>query len=59
MKLEDVKVLTQQALAQSMGTDYMDQHGYLEGIPAENSLISGVILTNSGQPKNLQRQLFL
>lgn len=35
MKLEDVKVLTQQALAQSMGKDYMEQHGYLEGIPAE------------------------
>ena len=35
MKLEDVKVLTQQALAQSMGNDYMTQNGYLEGIPAE------------------------
>ena len=35
MKLEDVKVLTQQALAQSMGKSYMQQNGYLEGIPAE------------------------
>lgn len=35
MKLEDVKVLTQQALAQSMGKDYMEQNGYLKGIPAE------------------------
>lgn len=35
MKLEDVKVLTQQIVAQSMGQDYMTQHGYLESIPAD------------------------
>ena len=36
MKLNDVKVLTQQMIAQSMGETYMTQHGYLEGIPADN-----------------------
>jgi len=35
MKLEDVKVLTQQMVAQSLGQTYMEQNGYLTGIPTE------------------------
>ena len=35
MQLQDVKVLTQMAVAQTMGHEYMTQNGYLTEIPAE------------------------
>lgn len=35
MQLQDVKVLTQMAVAQTMGHEYMTQNGYLTEIPAD------------------------
>lgn len=38
MKLNDVKTLVHQAVAQALGESYMSEHGYLEAIPA-NALV--------------------
>lgn len=57
MKLEDVKVLTQQALAQSMGKDYMEQHGYLEGIPAEKLIDIGRDIDELGTTEKFTKAL--
>lgn len=57
MKLEDVKVLTQQALAQSMGKDYMTQNGYLEGIPAEKLIDIGKDIENMGTTEKYTKAL--
>ena len=57
MKLEDVKVLTQQALAQSMGTDYMVQNGYLEGIPAEKLVDIGTDIEDMGATERYTKAL--
>lgn len=57
MKLEDVKVLTQQALAQSMGKDYMSQNGYLEGIPAEKLVDIGKDIENMGTTEKFTKAL--
>lgn len=57
MKLEDVKVLTQQALAQSMGKDYMDQKGYLEGIPAEKLIDIGRDIDELGTTEQFTKAL--
>lgn len=47
MKLEDVKVLTQQMVAQSLGQTYMEQNGYLEGIPTEKLVDVGRDVTDT------------
>lgn len=47
MRLEDVTELTRQALAQSMGKEYMTEHGYLENIPAEKLIDIGKDIVNS------------
>lgn len=57
MKLEDVKVLTQQALAQSMGKDYMTQNGYLEGIPAEKLVDIGKDIESMGTTEKYTKAL--
>lgn len=57
MKLEDVKVLTQQALAQSMGKDYMEQKGYLEGIPAEKLIDIGRDIDELGTTEKFTKAL--
>lgn len=57
MKLEDVKVLTQQALAQSMGKDYMTQNGYLEGIPAEKLVDIGEDIEAMGTTEKFTKSL--
>lgn len=57
MKLEDVKVLTQQALAQSMGKDYMEQNGYLEGIPAEKLVDIGRDIDELGTTEKFTKAL--
>ena len=57
MKLEDVKVLTQQALAQSMGKDYMTQNGYLEGIPAEKLVDIGKDIEDMGTTEKYTKAL--
>ena len=57
MKLEDVKVLTQQALAQSMGKDYMQQNGYLEGIPAEKLVDIGKDIEDMGTTEKYTKAL--
>lgn len=49
MKLNDVKVLTQQMIAQSMGETYMTQHGYLEGIPADKLVDVGKDVLDTDQ----------
>lgn len=49
MKLEDVKVLTQQMIAQSMGQTYMEQNGYLEEIPTEKLVDVGKDVTDTDQ----------
>lgn len=35
MLIKDVKTITQEIIAQIMGKEYMEQKGYLEGIPAD------------------------
>ena len=57
MKLEDVKVLTQQALAQSMGKDYMTQNGYLDGIPAEKLVDIGTDIEDMGATEKYTKAL--
>lgn len=57
MKLEDVKILTQQALAQSMGKDYMEQNGYLEGIPAEKLIDIGRDIDELGTTEKFTKAL--
>lgn len=57
MKLEDVKVLTQKALAQSMGKDYMEQNGYLEGIPAEKLIDIGRDVEEMGTTEKFTKAL--
>ena len=57
MKLEDVKVLTQQALAQSMGKDYMTQNGYIEGIPAEKLVDIGKDIEDMGTTEKFTKAL--
>ena len=57
MKLEDVKVLTQQALAQSMGKSYMQQNGYLEGIPAEKLIDIGRDIDELGTTEKFTKAL--
>lgn len=57
MKLEDVKVLTQQALAQSMGHSYMEQNGYLEGIPAEKLVDIGRDIADMGTTEKYTKAL--
>lgn len=57
MKLEDVKMLTQQALAQSMGKDYMEQNGYLEGIPAEKLIDIGRDIDELGTTEKFTKAL--
>lgn len=57
MKLEDVKVLTQQALAQSMGKEYMEQNGYLEGIPAEKLIDIGRDIDELGTTEKFTKAL--
>lgn len=57
MKLEDVKVLTQQALAQSMGKDYMEQNGYLDGIPAEKLIDIGRDIDELGTTEKFTKAL--
>lgn len=57
MKLGDVKVLTQQALAQSMGKDYMEQNGYLEGIPAEKLIDIGHDIDELGTTEKFTKAL--
>lgn len=57
MKLEDVKILTQQALSQSMGKDYMEQNGYLEGIPAEKLIDIGRDIDELGTTEKFTKAL--
>lgn len=57
MKLEDVKTLTQQALAQSMGHEYMEQNGYLEGIPAEKLVDIGRDIEDMGTTEKYTKAL--
>lgn len=57
MKLEDVKILTQQSLAQSMGKDYMEQHGYLDGIPAEKLIDIGHDIDELGTTEKFTKTL--
>lgn len=57
MKLEDVKVLTQQALAQSMGKDYMEQNGYLDGIPVEKLVDIGRDIDELGTTEKFTKAL--
>ena len=57
MKLEDVKVLTQQALAQSMGKEYMEQNGYLEAIPAEKLIDIGRDIDELGTTEKFTKTL--
>lgn len=57
MKLEDVKTLTQQALAQSMGHDYMEQNEYLEGIPAEKLIDIGRDIEDMGTTEKFTKAL--
>lgn len=49
MKLDNVKTLVQQAVAQSMGTEYMEQNGYLEGIPADKLIDVGKDVSDTSQ----------
>lgn len=57
MKLEDVKVLTQKALSQAMGKDYMEQHGYLDGIPAEKLIDIGRDVEEMGTTEKFTKAL--
>ena len=57
MKLEDVKALTQQALAQSMGKEYMTQNGYLEVIPAEKLVDIGKDIEGMGTTEKYTKAL--
>ena len=57
MKLQDVKVLTQQALAQSLGQNYMQQNGYLEGIPAEKLIDIGHDIDELGSTEKFTKAL--
>lgn len=47
MKLEVVKELTQQMVAQTLGTEYMTKNGYLEGIPTEKLVDVGKDITDA------------
>lgn len=47
MKLEAVKELTQQMVAQTLGTEYMTKNGYLEGIPTEKLVDVGKDITDA------------
>ena len=57
MKLQDVKTLTQQALAQSLGQNYMEQNGYLEGIPAEKLIDIGHDIDELGSTEKFTKAL--
>lgn len=47
MNYESVKTITQQAIAQTLGTEYMTQNGYLEGIPADKLVDVGKDITDA------------
>lgn len=46
MKIQDVKVLTHQMVAQTLGKEYMEQNGYLESIPVEKLVDVGKDITD-------------
>lgn len=63
MNIIDVQKITRQAIAESMGADYMGEHGYLESIPAEKlidigkDVINGINATVEIYTKSILTQL--
>lgn len=49
MKLEKVLEVTRQAVAQTLGTEYMEQHGYLEAIDVSKLVDIGHDITSGGE----------
>lgn len=47
MKIEEVKVLTQKMVSQTLGKTYMEQNGYLESIPTEKLIDIGKDITDA------------
>lgn len=47
MKLQDVTIITRQLVAEVMGTEYMEEHGYLEAIPEDKLVDIGKDITDS------------